>query len=225
MKTSRIIKKLIYGYLSKAYFLHVHFNLPDWILFPLFCRFKSKCPDDLTIVLLHNYDSDPLTVRCLKHVGIDHVVLKVNHKGDWHHSIKIRELYKYLTKCKTRYVLYLDSVDVLVRHPIEDIIQLLKENYYGKREILFSFTNSGLCAGVFMGETEMIKDLIGVAYHRFVRDHVWKNKEEWYKYRDHVLENRWELFPMKFDDQRIFRHIQENKHGIKLDIERKLAYR
>lgn len=142
-------RELIRAKLSPAIFVHKKWVFPESFLLWFLGKREIKRPDDLTIVLVHDYNHDPLTVKSLKYSGLKYVELKP--KEYLNHSVKIKELYKWLPKCKTKYVLYLDAADVIVRRSLDNL---------PKGGMVFSLGKGGLSAGIFYGETEYVKKVI-----------------------------------------------------------------
>ncbi len=164
-------------------------KLPPVISLPLLCgRSKGKltCPDNLTILLIHNYKREPIIEKSLRYVGIDNfVVMRPDFKGPWFHAIKMLELKKFLDSnaCKTEYLLFSDSDDAVLRDDPAKAIQFLQEE---NCDLLFSNTNwdgaydgmpdvrkwadknareSGrthcyLNSGVYIGRTEFLREVV-----------------------------------------------------------------
>jgi len=223
MRFTRQIKRLIGARFSKAVFIHYRFDLP----FSLLKRLLSfddftEIPEDLTILLINDYKEISFTACSLIWCGVwDYEEIKVKHTGYYHHAITVKELYNYLPQCRTKYILKLDSADVMVHRPLDNIISLL--DYYNCK-LLFSIGGTKeLCAGVFLGETDYLKGVIEYAM-QYVDGYDWENKskEEWLKYRDG--EGR-KYLPHGYGDQTIFRFINYVFPDMKLDHERKLAFR
>jgi hypothetical protein len=118
---------------------------PPALILPLLCghvKGKLSCPPDLTILLIHNYDYEPLMEKSLRYVGIDNfTVLRPPINGPWVHTVKISAVLNYIKSgaCKTEYLLYCDSNDAVLRDDPRKAIQYLKEE---NCELLFSKTRS-----------------------------------------------------------------------------------
>jgi hypothetical protein len=118
---------------------------PPSLILPLLCwhvKGKLSLQSDLTILLVHNYEYETLMEKSLRYGGIENfTVLPPPSNGAWHHSIKISTIFNYLKSgsCKTKYVLYCDSEDVILRDdPMKAIRYLQEENC----SLLFSKTKA-----------------------------------------------------------------------------------
>ena len=108
-------------------------NNPPSLMLSLLCgpvKGKLRCPPELTILLIHNYEYLTKMELCLRYVGIEnYVVLRPQVKGPWRHTIKLEMIYNYLKSgaCKTDYVLYCDSDDTILRDDPGKAIRYLEE--------------------------------------------------------------------------------------------------
>lgn len=108
---------------------------------PLICKpLKGKIPNnsELLIVSMDNESSKPIIQKCCDYLGIkNYARIKSSHVGPWRHNIKILELYRFLTSLDKipKYILYVDSNDVIFREDPSLSIKLLKEE---DAKILFS---------------------------------------------------------------------------------------
>lgn len=139
MKVSKTVKAFFEALIKRKHWdpIVIHSRrltkLPSFITLPLLCghvRGKLKCPSNLTILLIHNYRKEHILEKSLRYVGIENfVVLKAESKGHWSSTVKLLELKKFLQsdKCKTEYILYLDSDDTVLRDDPEKAIKLLQE--------------------------------------------------------------------------------------------------
>jgi hypothetical protein len=106
---------------------------PSFLVLPLLCghvKGKLRCPSEITILLIHNHKKEPIMEKSLRYVGIENfVVLRMEFSGSWHNTLKILELKKFLDSdgCKTEYILYFDSDDVVLRDEPEKAIRYLQE--------------------------------------------------------------------------------------------------
>ena len=106
--------------------------LPAGLMLSQICgqaRGRLRRPDNLTILLVHNYRKVPLTERSLRLVGIeDYVVLREDAGRPFRLTCKLRALFQYVSsgQCTTKYLLYLDANDVFVRDQPGKAIDLLK---------------------------------------------------------------------------------------------------
>ena len=61
-------------------------TLPPYIALPLLCgkaKNKLSCPKNLTIILIHNYETESILEKSLHYVGIDNHVLLKPENGQW----------------------------------------------------------------------------------------------------------------------------------------------
>jgi len=141
-----------------------------------------KKPRDLTILTISNYKEKSLFEESLEYLGIkSYVVLNEPFEGPWRHTLKIRFILNYLHsgKCKTKYILYCDARDCILRDDPKVVLNLFKEHPAdlvfcstgSKRRFnlipeIFEWTKtvapkSGryLNAGAFIGTTEFILEV------------------------------------------------------------------
>lgn len=167
-------------------------RIPTTVALPLLCghaKGNLRCPDNLTIVLMHDYAEKPSMERSLRYVGIeDYVVLKPTFEGAWRDSIKLTTILNYLRQggCQTEYLLYADSRDAFLRADPQTAIACLEEL---KCECLFSSESASfgyecmpevkawanqnaarhktqeryINAGVFLGRTSFVQELLQAA--------------------------------------------------------------
>ncbi|MCP5098255.1 MAG: hypothetical protein GY943_22120 [Chloroflexi bacterium] len=108
-------------------------QIPPTIAMPLLCghiKDAVQCPDNLTIVLIHNYKNTPLMEESLRYAGIDnYVVLKPDYEGEWRDSIKFTTMYHYLQSgaCQTEFLLHVDARDAFLRADPQKAITYLQE--------------------------------------------------------------------------------------------------
>lgn len=143
--TVQLIQYAIKG--KKWDYLTVHrpslARLPSSVTIPLLVGHLKKnleCPSDLQIILIHNYDQIPVAEKSLKYLGINnYIVLTPQINGPWRHSAKLVTLKKFLEsqQHKFKYILYLDSADVILRETPQNIITYFKEQ---NCDLLFSRT-------------------------------------------------------------------------------------
>ena len=164
-------------------------KIPGALAVPILCghaKDQLRCPENLTIVLMHNYRDEPLAERALKYTGIDnYIVLEPQFEGEWRDSIKLTTIADFLEsgKCSTEYLLYMDSRDACLRADPAEGIRLLEETgieclfsaetqFYGYECIpdTKQWANQNarqheapelyINAGVFLGRTEFIRELL-----------------------------------------------------------------
>lgn len=87
-------------------------------------KLRFKRPENLEIVLCHNYRDKPVAQRSLEHLGIfDYVVLGQN-IHPWTNFLKIDLILDHLrNRCKTEYVLHIDAGDVLVTGDLAEVLK------------------------------------------------------------------------------------------------------
>jgi len=118
---------------------------PPGLVLPLICghvKGKLSCPPELTILLVHNYESEPIMEQSLRYVGIENfTVVRPPINGPWIHTVKVSAILNYLKSgaCKTEYLLYCDSNDAVLRDDPRKAIRCLEEE---NCELLFSKTRS-----------------------------------------------------------------------------------
>jgi len=229
--------------------------LPSFLVLPLFCghvKGKLKCPPEITILLIHNYEKEPIIEKSLRYVGIDNfVVLKVEFNGSWHNSLKLLELKKFLdsNRCKTEYILFFDSDDAVLREEPEKAIRYLQEE---DCELLFSSTRAKagynymphikewtdqiadknghnrlyINTGVYIAKTSFLREVIDSAIEYVTEDDL--SREEYQEHRRKgSLCERLPSFPKGVGcDQVIMRYLHPNFYPrIKIDYKGGLALR
>lgn len=108
---------------------------PRWLV-PLLCgRYRGRCrrPDDLDIVLTHNYDppeAPPIAEQSLRYLGIDdYTVLRPPEGQPWRNLLKTVLIAEHIRSGRAReYLLYFDSNDALLMGPPERAIELLHQS-------------------------------------------------------------------------------------------------
>ena len=219
-------------------------------------------PEDLTIVLVRNEGS--LSDRIIPHLSgyEDSSILESNldylgirgyevlskpippGKDQWVWTNKIKWILEYLNtgKCQTKYILYCDPIDVILKDSPTKIIEIFKEF---DCEMLFMSTRLGspsrydimteikkwadsdpyrnqryLNAGVFIGETSFVKEFLEEANEYCTDDDC--TIGNWY---DHLKSNP-SNFPVGASDQDIFRYLEYQYYPrVKVDYQNILAYR
>lgn len=103
---------------------------------------KLRCPNNMTIVLVHDYTTLPLAEQSLRYVGIDtYIVLRPQYEGRYVHTLKLKTILDYLLSdaCTTDYIFYVDSRDVFFRAAPSNAIHALQAQ---NCDLLFSTANS-----------------------------------------------------------------------------------
>jgi hypothetical protein len=232
-------------------------KLPAPVVVPLICgplRGKLSCPPDLTILLIHNYPSEPVMETSLRYVGIrNFVVLRPAHEGPWSNTAKLRALKRFLDSgaCTGKTILFCDSDDAILRDDPSKAVQYLQEE---KCDMLLSGTSfeggyscmpeirewavrmsvANGCArppyyinsGVYVAKTEFLREVVDAAMH-FVTDQD-LSREEYRRLRgEGLLGRRLPEFPKGIgSDQIILRFLHPRFYPrMKIDYRQRLALR
>jgi SAM-dependent methyltransferase len=188
-------KPILYNKATKSYPLIAHapggnhtrteylWNDINKIVFSL-PKEKLGCPPELTIFTCSNLDQGPFEKSC-EHLGIPYTVLGQNiSPKNWKNIVKFQLISDFLTKVKTKYILFCDSSDVVMLGDPDKILEKYLQNFqslllfgaeqgrypaypdapqnYREQELIsqkrskYEFLNSGL----WIGHTDYIKDLI-----------------------------------------------------------------
>ncbi|MHC4268239.1 MAG: hypothetical protein ACYSTS_07205 [Planctomycetota bacterium] len=231
-------------------------NLPAFIALPLLCgrsKKKLRCPADLTILIIHNYEEEPIMEKSLHYVGIENfVVMKPEFEEAWRMVIKLIELKKFLDSgsCKTKYILYCDSDDAVLRDDPGKAIKFLQEE---DCDLLLSNSTTWsagyecmpeiqkwadqnarengrrhcyINAGVFIGKTEFLREVVDLTME-YITDHDLSSEEYWGLLEDGSLCERMPEFPKGVGcDQEILRYLHPQLYPrMKIDYKDKLAIR
>lgn len=178
---------------------------------PLICKpLKRKIQNnpDLLILSLDNESSKPIIQKCCDYLGIkNYARIKSSHVGPWRHNIKIFELYRFLSSLDKlpKFILYVDSNDVIFREDPSFAIKLLKEE---DAKILFSadpypgaydmmpeartaveleakkrnVTPIFICAGVFIAESGFLLKILEEGLQYIHADDISADTyREWYR--------------------------------------------
>jgi hypothetical protein len=101
---------------------------------------RNLVPPEIQIILIHNYDKISLAEKSLKYLGINnYTLLRPKIDGPWRHSAKLVTLKKFLESKKHgfKYILYLDSADVILRDDPRNVLTYFQEQ---NCDLLFSRT-------------------------------------------------------------------------------------
>lgn len=196
----RTAKRTLLAYRSRSEWQEVVVHskaftkLPFPFIVPLLCqpvKGALQCPTNLHIVLVHNYDKEPLMARSLRCAGIhDFVTMTPDGPGPWRHTEKLRALNDFLQSSRSarEYLLYADSDDAVLRNDPARAVNLLHEC---SCDLLFSGTSHPagyrwmpevarwanshadqhaggaehqyLNAGVFVGKTDFLREVVAAA--------------------------------------------------------------
>ena len=215
---------------------------------------RFKHPKDLTIVTCRNegtlkdriiphlsgYEESSILEENMKYLGLDLVVLKDN-RLPWRNTFKFEMLDKYLSsgKCKTKYFMCLDAIDVIWIDEPQRVIKIF--NSYDC-DALFMSTHSTdgyncmpdvkrwvdsvnikgryLNSGVYIGRTHFVKKMIKEAMKYAIPHGVTMDD-----YRDY-LSSKPSDYPKGSQDQDIFRYIEKKFYPhMKVDYSNKMAFR
>ena len=228
---------------------------PPSLILPLLCghvKGKLSCPPELTILLVHNYEYEPIMEKSLRYVGIENfTVLRPPINGPWVHTVKVSAILNYLKSgaCKTEYVLYFDSNDAILRDDPKKAIGYLREE---NCELLLSKTKSKsiyqympqvkawtdhiakenghpgwyINAGVFVARTSFLSEVLE-AVMAYITDDDLPDKVLNQLIQNGGLEKRCPEFPKGCgSDQTILRYLHPQFYPrMKIDYQGRLALR
>jgi hypothetical protein len=230
-------------------------KLPPSIALPLLCgRSKGKltCPPELTIVLIHNYESEPIMEKSLRYVGIKNfVVLRPKSERPWCNTMKFVELKRFLDSgsCKTKFVLFCDSDDAVLRDDPAKAIRFLEEEGCDLLLSNTSFDAAYECmpdvqewadeiarqngktqyyinSGVFIGRLDFLREVLGEAL-KYISDNDFSREEYWRVRENGTLCKSLPEFPKGIgSDQVILRYLHPRFYPrMKIDYKDRLAMR
>lgn len=225
-----------------------------WSLSLLSSHLKSslKCPDNLRIVLIHNYDKPSLAEVSLNYLGIEkYTVLKPKVNDYWKNSNKIIALHQFLAaeNCNEDYILYLDSSDVVLRADLNNVISYFQQQDCDLLYSNTSFTLGYECmkdvklwtqkiaqkhgnksahinTGVYIGKTYFLREVLDKAI-KFVTPQDLTPDESYQLIRNNKLCKKLPEFPKGVgSDQMIIRYLYPKFYPrMKIDYQGKLALR
>lgn len=229
-------------------------RLPAPLVLALVCghvKGKLRCPENLTIVLIHSHDHETIMEKSLRYVGIDDfVVLKTKNAGPWRHTHKITRFLEYLESglCKTEYILFADSDDAVLRDDPAKAITYLQEasckmlvsstradyfpcmpdaKTFAERDAAASgYPNRFLNSGVFIGYPKFIREVYSAASRYVTDDDLTRAEFKRLQAEDKLCE-RLPDFPLGVgSDQNILRYLFPRLHpDLKIDYAQRLALR
>lgn len=214
---------------------------------------KFKKPNDLAIIMTHNYKSKSLFEKSLDHLGIEeYTVLSHPEKKNWNHIYKEEWTLEYLKsgKCQEDLILYCDSSDcIMIDNPQKIVGIFSKFNC----ELLFMSTSMvkgyptdecrrwaekfncsstrHLNAGVFIGKKRFLikffEDFLEIVKAiQLQKHHIWKSLRDYYKEKNIQAYSKNSKTPkVNITDQNIIRYMHPNYPQIKIDINNSLACR
>lgn len=232
-----------------------HATLPLDLSVPLLCgpvRGRFRSPPDLTIILIHDYATEPVMERSLRYIGInDFVTIRPVVNGPWRGAMKLTALRDYLASgaCTTEYVLYCDADDAVIRDDPAKAVAILRD--YGC-DLLFSKTSFDggydampdekawadaqaeehgyppcyINTGVFVGRTAFVHEVIEAATE-YITDEDLTRQEQIELRNAGRLADRLPDYPRGVGcDQQIIRYLHRRFHPrLRLDHEGRLAAR
>ena len=215
-----------------------------------------KIPDDLTIVTCRNegsledriiwslegYDTVSILESNLEYLGMDGLVVLRDGRLPWRCTFKFELIHNYLNsgKCKTKYFMFCDAVDVIFKENPQRVIEIFEsfecdalfmsthsiDGYICMPEVkeFVDKLNGGsgryLNSGVYIGKTDFIKEVIENALeyalpHGVIMDEY----HEW-------LKTNPVGYPKGSQDQDIFRFLEKRFYPrMKVDYRNLMAYR
>ena len=217
--------------------------------------FYQKCskPNNLAIVMTHNYTTKSLLEKNLDHLGIDnYVCLNRPEVTEWNHIYKITWLLDYLKSrnCTEDLILYCDPADVVFINDPQKILDIFSKY---KCELLFMSTTmprgyptkesrtwakhfngtiyQHLNAGVFIGRKsfliEILEDFLKLLKEIQLRKHpIWKLLRDYYPDKNiDTYSKKTSQNELNISDQNIFRYMHPKYPQVKIDIHNELAIR
>jgi len=174
-------------------------SLPAWATVRILCRHvknRLRRPDNLAIVLVHNYKSKPIMARSLDYAGIhDYVTLDGAWPGPWFNRNKLTAINKLINSehFNEEYLLFSDSVDAVIRADPAKAIPLLERysckalfgatastlHYYLMPEMQkladeASGEHAGLYlnSGVYVAKTAFLRELLACAMEYITEEEI-----------------------------------------------------
>ena len=206
----------------------------------LTCRNEGPL-DDRIIESLKGYENVSILESSLKYCGLDLVVLR-DDRLPWRNTFKFEMLYNYLNsgKCKTKYFMCVDAVDVIFVDDPQKVIDIFE---LFDCEALFMSTNSldgyncmpdvknwvdkmnggigrYLNSGVYIGKTSFIKEMVDEAMKYAIPYGCTMDE-----YRDYLALQPKD-YPKGSQDQDIIRFIEPKFYPrLKVDYQNLMAFR
>jgi len=216
------------------------FTKPDNLTI-LTCRNQDSMEDRI-IPSLKGYEDVSILESNLEYLGIKDFVVLTDERLPWRNTFKFELIYNYLNsgKCKTKYFICCDAIDVIfVDDPqkIIDIFELFNcdalfmsthstDGYECMSEVkdFADQINGGnrryLNSGVYIGKTEFIKEIFEEAIKYAIPHGVTMDD-----YREYLSSNP-PNYPKGSQDQDIFRFIEPKFYPrLKVDYQNLMAYR
>ena len=212
------------------------------------CKKKYKKPEDLTIVMCHNYTETPLFEESLQLHGINDYVVLGQDRKEWYNLIKIRLVREYLLRrlCQTKYLLHCDAKDVILWEDPQRIVDIFESTGLDLMFMSTSYTGGYVCmptvrewtesiynkryinSGVYIGKPDfMLKVLTEASEYCATEPELSLNRYRRLRKRGTELCKRCPQFPYGSpDDQDIFRFIHQQYYPeMGIDTKNEIAYR
>ena len=236
----RHIVKEAFEYIKTLNEYESAFVMPDDLTI-LTCRNEGSMEDRI-IPSLTGYDEISILESSLEYLGINGLVVLRDGRLPWRCTFKIENIHNYLKsgKCKTKYFMYCDAIDVIFKDDPNEVINIF-ESYDCK--MLFMSTHSAdgyncmpdikdwadnipgssgryMNSGVYIGYTEFIKQFFEEAI-KYTNPHGCIMSD----YREY-LNSTPDNYPIGSQDQDIFRYIQPKFYpNLQVDYKNLMAYR
>jgi hypothetical protein len=229
----------------------------DWMKENELHKNKFKKPEDLTILTCRNdgemyrstlipslskYTDVSILESNLEYLGIKGLVVLRDTRMPWRNTFKFEMIHNYLQsgKCKTKYFMFCDAVDVIFQQDPQKVIDIFESV---ECEALFMSTDSidgyncmpdvqnwvdnlnggigrYMNTGVYIGKTSFIKEIISEAMKYAIPHGTIMDEHQEY------LKSNPVDFPRRTDDQCILRFLEPKFYPrLKVDYENLMAYR
>ncbi len=234
-----IVKKVFQDMLSRNHMKNA-FKMPTELTI-MTCR-NSGSMIDRIIPSLSGYEEKSILECSLEHLGISDLVVLKDDRLPWRNTFKIETINKYLqsNKCKTKYLMFCDAIDVIFQDDPAKVLDIFKSF---DCKLLFMSTNSTdgyqcmpnvkrfadmismyegryMNSGVYVGETEFLKKFFQEAV-KYTNPHGVTMDD----YRDYLNSNP-KNYPVGSQDQDIFRFLEPEFYPfLKVDYNNLIAYR
>ena len=198
--------------------------------------------EDRIISSLKGYENQSILEANTKYLGIKPLTVLTDARLPWRNTFKFEVILNYLNsgKCKTKYFMYCDAIDVIFTSDPQKVINIF-ESF--KCDALFMSTHSVdgykcmpeikkdvdlinggnkryLNSGVYIGKTKFIKELFKEAIKYAIPHGVTMDK-----YHEYLKSNP-QNYPKGSQDQDIFRFLEPKFYpNLKVDYQNLMAYR
>jgi len=205
-------------------------------------RNRFRKPADLSIFTAHNHPTPSLLEQNLSFLGVEHTVLKPP-LPVWSNSLRVQSFVSFLENCSTRYVLYCDSDDVILREDPARIMAVFEShdcdllycstNYSAgylnmpavKSWVEEQHPNRYLNAGVFIGRTAFALEVYKCVLNYVEQTDTLNNPDSQAFYRNEL--SYFQDFPKGTGcDQAILRFLEPRySPRLRIDSECRLVWR